>query len=244
MKNLTIATLLVCFAQLAIANNGTTPNGEGVVVTSIVKEVEKSAGKVTYKCGDLPCEGYKETFYDNGQLKISGTFDNGIAVDTLKEYQANGQLLFVKAPSIKDGFEKEFYGNGIVKRFADNVAKTCTYYHPSGQLQLSYIYEEGRRKEIKQYYEDGQLRLAQNGDEQLVYHTNGKVAFKCTRTETNKMNRVLGKNDFYLYDYTFTTYDENGAEILKGSFAGSDAEYTNGFPLCLKEVKKSDLNLM
>lgn len=240
MKTLNITIIaIIFFASVANANNGFGSVNENEANSSIQETANKS-GITLYKCGDTPCEGYKETYHTNGKLHVAGTFKNGFVVDTLKKYDANGQLLVIKHPNTKTGFIKEFYNNGEVKRYANNATKACTYYYSTGQMRLSYTYEDGQRKNITQYYENGTVRLAQKGNTQTAYYPNGNVAYKMTRSEIYKMNRIVNNNDFRFYDYEFVAYNEFGVQVTKASFSGSDVEYSNGFPLSIKDVKLTD----
>ena len=110
MKVLNITIIaIIFFANVANANNDLGSANENVTTTSIVEETAKNSGTVLYKCGDVPCDGYKETYYSNGNVEVAGTFKNGIVIDTLKRFNENGQLLSIKHPNVKTGFEKDFY---------------------------------------------------------------------------------------------------------------------------------------
>jgi len=45
-----------------------------------------------YSICDVLCNGLVKDYYSNGNLRIAGTFENGIAVGDLKEYYENGNL--------------------------------------------------------------------------------------------------------------------------------------------------------
>lgn len=241
MKVLNITIIaIIFFANVANANNDFGSANENAATTSIIEETAKSSGTVSYRCGNVPCDGYKETRHSNGNVEVAGTFKNGIVVDTLKKFNENGQLLSIKHPNVETGFEKEFYTNGEVKRFADNTTKACTYYYQGGQVQLSYTYENGQRKNITQYYANGTARLVQKGNTQTAYYANGKVAYKMNRSEIYKMSRIVNNHDFRFYDYEFVAYNEFGVKVTEATFSGSDVDYANGFPLSIKNVKLTD----
>lgn len=241
MKTLNITIIaIIFFANVVNANNDFGSGKQNATTTSIVEETAKSGGQTLYRCGNVPCDGYKEAYYSNGKLEVAGTFKNGVVVDTLKEFDAEGHLLAIKHPNVETGFEKEFYTNGEVKRFADNSTKACTYYYEGGQVQLSYTYKNGQRANITQYYANGTARLAQEGNTQTAYYPNGKVAYKMTRSEIYKVNRIMNNNDFRFYDYEFVAYNEFGVKVTTATFSGSDVDYTSGFPLSIKEVKATD----
>lgn len=241
MKTLNITIIaIIFFANVAKANNDFGSANENVATTSIIEETAKNSGTISYRCGNVPCDGYKETYHSNGTIEVAGTFKNGIVVDTLKKFHTNGQLLSIKYPNIETGFEKDFYLNGEVKRFANNSTKACTYYYEGGQVKLSYTYEDGQRTNITQYYANGQARLAQKGNTQTAYYPNGNVAYKMERSEIYKANRIFNGNDFRFYDYEFVAYNEFGVIVTTAAFSGSDVDYRNGFPLSIKEVKITD----
>lgn len=56
-------------------------------------------------CGLNKCDGYEVDYYNNGKVRIEGTFKKGKPVGTLKTFDQNGQLVSVKRYS-KNGRQK------------------------------------------------------------------------------------------------------------------------------------------
>lgn len=238
MKN--FATLLIgfFFTTLAIANptNVTNVGDDNATVVSIEATTQKKAGQVVYNCGSTPCNGVVKSVYENGQVQIEGTFENGIAIDTVKEFANDGQMTRLFHPCNVNGFEKQFYANGQLKREYKNGTNECTYYYNDGKVWLKYTNNEiGQRSNVTQFYENGQTRLEQKGNTQIAYYPNGKVAAKCKRSVANKMDRAFGETVAY-YNYEFTTYTEAGIEVTTAKFSATDMDYKCGFPLSLSEV--------
>jgi antitoxin component YwqK of YwqJK toxin-antitoxin module len=238
MKNLTALLIGFFFTTLAIANPTNVVNlgDDEVKVASIEATTQKKAGQVVYNCGSTPCNGVVKSLHDNGQVQIKGTFENGIAVDTVKEFADNGQMIRLFHPCNINGFEQQFYADGQLKREYINGTNECTYYYNDGKVWLKYTNNEiGQRSDVVQFYENGQTRLAQKGNTQTAYYPNGKIAAKCKRSVANKMDRAFGETVVF-YNYEFTTYTESGIEVTTAKFSGTDMDYKCGFPLSLNDV--------
>lgn len=197
---------------------------------------QKKAGQVVYNCGSVPCEGFKEAYHENGQVQISGTFENGIAIDTLKEFDVDGKMTRLFLPDTDSGFEIQFYGDGQVKRIYENNSNKCTYYYNNGNVWLTYTHNAGTRTNVTQYYENGQVRLVQKGNTQLVYYADGKVAYEFKRKVAAK------KGDVALYTYTYEAFDQLGTQVTTATFTATNMDFKNGFPLDISEVAKQDLS--
>lgn len=240
-----LGTLLVSFlftsSIIAASVNTITTDNDDQTTTSIEATTQKKAGQVVYNCGSSPCEGVKKAFHDNGQLQISGTFKNGVAVDTLVEFGKNGEMIRLFCPSEK-GCEKQFYPNGQLKRVFENKTNKCTYYYDNGNVWLTYIHDAGQRSNITQYYENGQVRLEQNGNTQKTYYPNGKLANKCKRSEISKTNRIFSNGDVRFYSYEFETFNEAGVTITTATFKATEMDYKNGFPLSISDISDKDFN--
>jgi hypothetical protein len=240
MKNLGALLVSFLFTTIVVAGPINVTNlgdDNETTVSSIEATTQKRVGQVVYNCGTILCEGVKKAFHSNGQLQIIGTFEKGIAVDTLKEFAADGQIIRLFHPSDRNGFEKQFYPNGQVKREYRNKTSKCTYFYNDGNVWLTYKNNEiGQRSSIVQFYEHGQVRLEQKGNMQTAYYPTGEVAAKCKRSIANKVERAFGESVIY-YNYEFITYTESGDKVTKASFSGTDMDYKNGFPLSISDIK-------
>lgn len=50
-----------------------------------------------YQCCDHKCDGQEADFYENGQIRMKGRFDNGIPTSKLKFYNSDGTLKRVES---------------------------------------------------------------------------------------------------------------------------------------------------
>lgn len=211
--------------------------GDKETVTSIEATSKKQAGQVVYNCGDTPCEGAKKAFHANGQLQISGTFKNGIVVDTLKEFNTSGQMMRLLLPTT-NGYEMQFYPNGQVKRLYENSTNKCTYYYNNGNIWLTYIHEAGTRTNVTQYYENGQVRLTQKENNQTVYYPSGKIAYEFNRKVTSKKGGVK------LYGFDYVAFNEIGTKVTTATFTATSVDFENGFPLSISDVAEMYISEM
>lgn len=207
-------------------------------VTSIEATTQKKAGQVIYNCGNAPCEGVKKAFHANGQLQISGTFEKGIAIDTLKEFDTNGQMMRVFLPDTETGFEMQFYTDGQVKRIYENKTNQCTYYYNNGNIWLTYTHDAGTRSNVTQYYENGQVRLTQKNNTQTVYYPNGNIAYEFKRKVEMK------KGDIALYNYSYEAFNQTNVKITTATFQATSIDYKNDFPVTIADVMEKDFNKM
>jgi hypothetical protein len=208
----------------------------------IQKVSDKNEGRESYVCGGTPCEGFNVSRHENGQYQIIGTFEKGFPIDTLKEFDETGQIIRLLHPDKTTGFEKIFYPNGQIKRHFNQKEAKCTYFYQNGNVWLNYTTEGGCRKNIVQYYENGKIRLEQEDNTQKAYYENGKLAYKCKRSEPYKMSRIINKDDFKYYTFQFESYNENGVKIVEAVFSATDMDYKDGFPASITEVRPTDFD--
>lgn len=232
MRFLTTLLIGLVFTTSMFASN---IDNDKKAETTIEATSEKKSGQTVYNCGDTPCEGFKTAYYENGQLQISGTFKNGIAVDTLKEFDAAGKMMRLFLPDTDNGFEMQFYTDGQIKRIYENNTNQCTYYYNNGNVWLTYTHNAGTRTNITQYYENGQVRLAQKGNKQIVYYPNGKIAYEFRRKAATK------KGDVTLYNYTYEAFNQVGVKITTARFKATSMDYKNGFPLAISDIVEKDI---
>ncbi|MFK7948111.1 MAG: hypothetical protein AB8G11_10990, partial [Saprospiraceae bacterium] len=233
MKFLTALFTVLVFTTSIFASN-IDNSGDNETTTSIEATSQKKSGQVVYNCGDTPCEGFKQAFHTNGKLQISGTFKNGIAVDTLKEFDAAGQMMRLFLPNTDNGFEMQFYPDGQIKRVYENNTNQCTYYYNNGNVWLTYKHDAGTRTNLTQYYENGQVRLVQKGNKQVVYYGDGKIAYEFKRKVTSKKGGVA------LYAYTYEAFNQVYVKVTTATFTATSMDFKNGFPLEFSDVADKD----
>ncbi|WP_242083243.1 energy transducer TonB [Aestuariivivens sediminis] len=105
---------------------------------------------------------YQEN-YDNGNIKVSGHYENGKRTGEWKNYFDNGQLSQVY--SYTDGKvnkeRKSFFKNGVLKFEIKRVNNVfiSTHYYNSGNVLSVQLLENGPYKE---FYESGKLKIKAN----------------------------------------------------------------------------------
>ncbi len=141
---------------------------------------------------DSTKNGTYTAFYDTGEVKQKGVYENGVMVGENTFFHKNGN------PEIK-----ETYVNGII------TGQYYSYYE-NGQVEISAPYEKGNMNgTLKAYYENGAVKEVVeivNGDENgpfKEYYENGKIHW-----EGQYLN---GDNEFGL----LKEFDENGTLIKK-----------------------------
>ncbi len=94
----------------------------------------------TYLNCDKICNGKETDFYENGNMRIEGTFENGKPIE-IREYWSNGNL--------------------HIQTFYDNLTlnyKRVDYYNENGELDEYLIYTNKKRKTIiKTFDKNGEL---------------------------------------------------------------------------------------
>ena len=126
---------------------------------------------------------YLKSFYDDGSL----------------EEEMRGELMFdtLNIITIKNGFVKEFYPDGMPKRddtYENGKYVTHKTWYPNGNVDI----EAEVPKYLKQYYENGQLEksdegeISQENDELVLgngtsklWHPNGKLALEAQKKDNN-----------------------------------------------------------
>lgn len=129
-----------------------------------INELERTTDKWTKKGEEKPYSGDFVEYYDNGTIKGTGTFKDGLVHGSRMMYNENGKIYLKRnyANGINDGASIEYYNNGNVKQEA---------YFKNGK-------EDGK---LKIFYENGQLKAlftlldgVQEGD-YYEYDSNGKL---------------------------------------------------------------------
>lgn len=153
---------------------------------------------VTFKNGVL--EGAFTYYFSTGEKAAESNYKNGKADGVVKEYYKSGELaqkyflvenivqsthiIFFKSGNIKskvnyidnlrEGVEVKFYENGNMrqKRFYinDNLEGDSEIFYPSGKVQELAIYDKNKVKQIKYYYESGQLWVSKVYQDEKYYN--------------------------------------------------------------------------
>lgn len=181
-----------------------------------ISEVYYMHGPTVFECGTGVCNGYKVSYYPNGQVHIIGRFENGKPVDSVITYFENGQIQ-----------DRRYYTEGKLNR-------SLTYY-PSGQLQRDLnwqkkkercFYPENKIESVtsfrkkyfqKTYYPSGQLKVDENRKTKKTFSASGTITTSWTRKEVLKLERIF-KREMPFFEYTYKEYDDSLRLIKEATF--------------------------
>lgn len=177
---------------------------------------------VYYVCGK-PAYGYQEDFYPDGKIRIRGTFNDGFIVGSLDEYHPNGKLQR-SVRYKKDGVHTDRY---------DSLGKKISYYWSTGRSYMVYnsqrkivyfsdesinfeISDINRVTKIKDYYQNGHLKIKQTKNKRIEYYESGSIKTAYYWKTNKKLDRVIDNNEkeyTYTFQITIKNYDESGKLI-------------------------------
>lgn len=118
-----------------------------------------------YHCSGEPCNGVQTDYYneEEGRIRMTGRFKNGIPVDTIKEYHENGVLKSLYYPykrKYKYSGRKynyclyiEYDEQGNCLRYTNDKEGIERRYKPDGAL-ISVMYYCRRKSSIRYYMEN------------------------------------------------------------------------------------------
>lgn len=86
-------------------------------------------------CDTGKCEGFCESYFDNGSLHRKGKFEDGQPIDTLFEFHPNGKIEEVFIPNEKGWRMMNYYQSGQLKSEYDAFKRNETEYYSSGVLK-------------------------------------------------------------------------------------------------------------
>ena len=185
-------------------------------------------------CGDYANGTLSDTF-KNGQLRASGTFKNGVAIDTFYEYYRNGHLETIAIPdTVRKGgsYYACFYPNGQLERSSDNKKRRYESYYESGQIEhKSKSFSIGNR--TKTYYENGVLESKEFWIIKKIYGENGLIKNRLF-IRVFKANFVKGKDP--LVYQSWKMFDSLGNIELKVKFRKTRYFFNWEFAFQLDEI--------
>ena len=181
-----------------------------------------------YTCSGEPCEGFAVDYYDEGQMNIrmSGKFERGFPVDTVKEYYQNRVLKSLYYPYKKNykfsghkykyGLLMEFDEQGNCIRYRDDNKGMERIYRPDKSLE-SVLYYCRKRNELKyyvEYYPDGVKRTIVTNANKYDYDETGRLRRHWVR-KSERYNKKYGTMSATFY---FEEYNVSGEVSKKGRF--------------------------
>ncbi len=146
----------------------------------------------------------KTTYYDNGAVKFTATYKDGVAEGIQREFSPEGKVIAAKV-----FVEGMLTGEGILDT-AGRQQGPWVEYHPNGQIKSKGEYLNGRRiGEWIFYYANG--KVEQKGK----YDKKGKAQgpWKWYYETGNLWREETYRND--LQDGTMTEYSDNGPDSVK-----------------------------
>jgi hypothetical protein len=203
-----------------------------------------------YYCCDSICNGRFTDYFYNGKIRKTGVFKKGQAIDTVKEYYANGRLkrLFIplqrwwkRYDYVKKSLDfiwMDYHEKGYLARLWNTRGNIEISYHPNQKIKSKYQY-----KKKKKYIE---------------YDTNGikRAIILFNQKEENYINEIGIKKGFFadgslqyifkkenrgsLNSYFYQEYDKKGDLIRSTEFDGDEYQhygiYYNNYPESIEHV--------
>lgn len=181
-----------------------------------ISEVYYMHGPSVFECKTGVCNGFKVSYYPNGQIHIIGRFENGKPIDSVITYLDNGQVQ-----------DRRFYSEGKLDR-------SLTYYE-SGQLQRDLnwtkkketrYFSDGKIESVtsfrkkyyqKMYYASGQIKVDENKKTKRTFSETGKITTVWTRKEVLKFQRIF-KRQMTFYEYKYKEYTDSLQLIKEAVF--------------------------
>ena len=170
-------------------------------------------GKLIENAPELAKLDVKNSYYEGGIIKSTGTYNNGVPEGAFREFSIDGKITGSKI--YKDGI---LMGEGIYDEF-NKEQGAWKEYHPNGQLRAQGEYKDGKRiGEWVFYFPNGKVeqkgKYDKKGKAQGAwnwYYESGSVL-----REENYLNDLL--------DGQTTEYDEAGKVITKGQYSDGQKE--------------------
>jgi antitoxin component YwqK of YwqJK toxin-antitoxin module len=167
--------------------------------------------RMWYRNGKLRCDqhfyridnnlgltGWKETYYENGQMKSKTQYRNGNHIGWLYKYFENGQLnvkIFYNNSARQDGLTFQF-SNGyprIVHSYDDGLLKEQIWYYPGPGNQTYSVgkYKHGRKYELIYYNTKGFIIAKHNYVRDMVESTQKANDYCVTLTQSKRHGMSL-----------------------------------------------------
>ena len=157
------------------------------VDTFLISKIDSShvvgGPKLYYFYCDSFARGFALDYYNNGQLRIKGSFVNGNSTDAL-------------ITSYNSGVVSEIYDSIFGIRIITNYEnRQLDYFYNYWEFNLTKYYKTGELKEIhdwrSEYYIVGEFLYTNEFNVELDYFNNGNKKEKVFAKELYKMNRIL-----------------------------------------------------
>lgn len=149
----------------------------------------------------------RNEYYEDGRIKKTGTYLEGVAEGTHKEYSPEGKITHAKI--FKEG---NLVGEGLIDE-AGNQQGPWTEYHPGGQIKAKGVYDNGTRI-----------------GEWIFYHPNNKIEQKGRYDKKGKPQGLWQwfypdgnalREENYLNgkrEGSFVEWNDSGKVITKGEY--------------------------
>ncbi len=190
-------------------------------------------------CDKGKCEGWCETYFDNGKVYWQGKFQDGQPTDSLFKYYPNGQLQELFVPMDKGWRMLKYYFDGQIESEYDVKERFEKQFYPNGKLKLESKWTKRYRSKTKEYYSTGVLKLAQKNKSLVKYGEDGIIVQRIKRKEILVLDRIFSKDayDRYykFYEYEWESFDKTGVLNRKIVFS-NDGFLTSPFPDSVKQI--------
>jgi antitoxin component YwqK of YwqJK toxin-antitoxin module len=174
---------------------------------SLLNTTKYSNGVIQINPPELAKLDVKTTYYENGAVKFTATYKDGVAEGIQREFSPDGKVIGAKV--FVDGV---LTGEGILDT-AGRQQGLWKEYHPNGELKLQGEYLNGKRIGDWVFYYPNK-KIEQKGK----YDKKGKAqgAWKWYYESGNLLREENYRND--LEDGTMIEYSDSGKVITKGDF--------------------------
>jgi antitoxin component YwqK of YwqJK toxin-antitoxin module len=172
---------------------------------------------MVYRSCDKLIDGYFESFFSDGKIKMRGNFAGGYPKDSMVTYYNNGaikskMLHFRKKTTIEvfdsltNRLKISSYQNGPITNYRWYRTKE---FFANGKLKLKKS-DVNKIEKVEEYAENGQLIVKQTKKRRTEFYETGirKVAFKWKKKLELFDPHEKGIHDFTVYK---TEYNENGS---------------------------------
>jgi antitoxin component YwqK of YwqJK toxin-antitoxin module len=164
-------------------------------------------GSTVFECKNGPCNGFKISYYPNGQIYIIGRFENGKPIDSVITYLETGQIVDRRYYSEgKLDRSLTYYTSGQLQRDLNWFKKKETRYFPDNRIESVTSFRKKYFQRV--YYPSGQLKVDENKKNKKTYKEDGKTTTFWIRKEVLKFERIF-KRERPFYEYTYKEYDDS-----------------------------------
>lgn len=204
------------------------PDEKRVTDTIYLPELEfnQYIGYSEYTFCDSLANGELESYFQNGRVKLKGTFMDGQPSDTLFEYYSDGQLKELFVPDKKGWNMTRYFNNGQIESVYDVKKRFEKEYYPNGQLRIERNWTKKYRTSTTSYYPDGTVRESSDDKKLEAYNAQGILLKQMKRKEVLRLYRLFAKTPYErhdrFFDYEWLSYDSLGVITRKIKFSSGD----------------------